>query len=108
MVKQMISNGGSFIFKAQKTIISAAGIISVTDALSAVLSFLRTRILSSYFGDSNELGVFFTADRIPTFIFSILVVGTLSTVFIPIFTSYLKKMKKKLGIYLPLLLIFLS
>lgn len=91
MVKSIIGNGTNFFFKSQKTIISAASVISVTYAISAFLSFLRTRILSSYFGDSSELGVFFTADRIPTLIFSILVVGTLSSVFIPIFTSYVKK-----------------
>ena len=91
MVKSAIKNGTNFLFATQKTIISAAGVISVTYAFSAILSFLRTRILSSYFGASNELGVFFVADRIPTFIYSILIVGTVSTVFIPIFTSHIRR-----------------
>lgn len=91
MVKSMLKNGTSILFQTQKTIISAATVLSITYAASAFLSFLRTRILSNYFGDSPELGVFFTADRIPSFIFNVLVVGTLSTVFIPVFTSHLKK-----------------
>lgn len=91
MVKLTLKNGASFLFQTQKTIISAASIISIMYAVAAVLSFVRTRFLSSYFGASNHLGVFFTADRIPAFISNILVVGTLSAVFIPVFTSYLKK-----------------
>ena len=91
MVKSAIKNGTSFLFTSQKTIISAASIISVAYAFSAVLSFVRTRILSAHFGDSQELGVFFVADRIPTLIFTILVVGTVSAVFVPIFTSIMKK-----------------
>lgn len=79
------------MFQTQKTILSAATVILVAYSVSALLSFVRTRVLSSAFGDSPELGVFFTADRIPAFIYSILIVGTVSTVFIPIFTSYLKK-----------------
>ncbi len=91
MVKSMLKNSTSFLFQTQKTIISAASVLSITYAASAFLSFLRTRILSNYFGDSSELGVFFTADRIPSFIFNVLVVGTLSTVFIPVFTAHMKK-----------------
>lgn len=91
MVKTALKNGALLLFNRQKSIISAAGVLSVTYALTAVLSFLRTRLLSHYFGASSELSVFFTADRIPSLIFSILVVGTVSAVFIPVFTQSLKK-----------------
>lgn len=62
-------------------------------AVSAVLGLFRTRLLAHYFGDSAELAVFYTADRIPSFIYSVLVVGTLSAVFIPIFTNAYSKSK---------------
>ncbi|MEK7595585.1 MAG: murein biosynthesis integral membrane protein MurJ [Patescibacteria group bacterium] len=91
MVKSMVKNGTSFLFQTQKTIISAASILSFAYAISAGLSFVRTRVLATYFGDSFELGVFFVADRIPSFIYSLLVVGTLSAVFMPIFASIMKK-----------------
>lgn len=91
MVKTALKNGALLLFNRQKSIISAAGVLSVTYALTAILSFLRTRFLSHYFGASSELSVFFTADRIPSLIFSILVVGTVSAVFIPVFTQSLKK-----------------
>jgi len=57
------------------------------------LGFVKTRLLASNFGVSNDLAVFYTADRIPNLIYSVLIVGAVSTVFIPIFTGILKKNK---------------
>jgi len=98
MVKDTIQNGqnGSknFLFKTQNTIISAAFVIAVTYGISAVLALVRARLLAHFFGISDDLAVFYTADKIPGFIYSILVVGTLSTVFIPIFASELRDNEK--------------
>ncbi|MCA9308183.1 murein biosynthesis integral membrane protein MurJ [candidate division WWE3 bacterium] len=78
---------------AQNTILSAAIVISAMYGVSAILSLVRSRMLATHFGASDILGVFYVADRIPNLIYSLLVVGTLSTVFIPIFTDELKKDK---------------
>ena len=98
MVKDTIQNGqnGSknFLFKTQNTIISAAFVIAVTYGISAVLALVRARLLAHFFGISDDLAVFYTADKIPGFIYSVLVVGTLSTVFIPIFASELRDNEK--------------
>lgn len=91
-IKPQKING--FLFKTQNTILSAAVILGVASGVSAVLGLVKTRLLASYFGVSKELAIFYTADKIPNLIYSILIVGAVSTVFIPIFTSLLKKDKE--------------
>ncbi len=91
MVKSAIENGSRLLFQTQNTIISAASVLAAMYGVSAIFGLVRARLLAHYFGASEELGVFYTADRIPSFVYSILVVGTLSTVFIPVFTHLLKK-----------------
>jgi len=52
-------------------------------------------MLVSLFGASSDLGVFFASFRIPDFLFQVVVAGALSSSFIPIFTEYISKDKKK-------------
>ncbi|MBD3365944.1 murein biosynthesis integral membrane protein MurJ [candidate division WWE3 bacterium] len=80
----------SFLTRAQTTILSAAAILGFTSGLSALLGFVKSRLLSASFGTSTELTIFFTADKIPNLIYSLLVVGGMSTVFIPVYTEALK------------------
>ncbi len=79
------------LYQTQNTILSAAFIIAVSNGVNAILGFLKNRLLAHYFGVSNELAVFYTADRIPNLVYSVLIVGAVSTVFIPIFAEGLKK-----------------
>ena len=79
----------NFITKTQNGILSAAMVIASASALNAVLGFLKGRLLATYFGVSTDLAIFYTADRIPFLVYSILVVGAVSTVFIPVFTDIL-------------------
>ncbi len=80
-----------FLTKTQSTILSAAGILAATSGITAVLGLVKSRLLTTFFGVSTDLSVFYTADRIPTLIYSLFVVGVLSTVFIPIYADTLKK-----------------
>lgn len=91
MVKSDFKASKSLLFKTQNTILSAAFILAVMYGVSAVLSLIRTRILAHYFGADEVLGIFYTADRIPSFVFTLLISGTLSSIFIPIFTSLYKE-----------------
>lgn len=90
------SSKGPFGFatKAQNTIISAAFALAISSGVTAFLGLVKARLLTSHFGVSDDLGIFYTADRIPNLVFSVLVVGALSTIFIPIFTQLLQKDKK--------------
>ena len=81
--------------KTQKTILSAAFILAVASGVNALLGFVKGRMLATFFGDSVELAIFYTADRIPDLLYSVLVVGALSTVFIPVFTTLYKKNKAR-------------
>lgn len=91
----MLAKYQALINKTQKTILSAASILAVASGINAMLGFVKGRLLATYFGDSAQLAVFYTADRIPDFMYSVLVVGALSTIFIPVFTSLYKKNKNR-------------
>jgi putative peptidoglycan lipid II flippase len=79
----------------QTNIFTAASFIILTTVLSQILGILKYRLLVSLFGASSDLGVFFAAFRIPDFIFQVVIAGALSASFIPIFTEFLSKGKKR-------------
>ncbi len=62
----------------------------LTVLLSRGLGVIRERLLYLYF-TPDEAGIYFAAFRLPNFIFELLVVGALSTAFIPVFTNLLIK-----------------
>jgi len=95
MVSRIVFHGKRLINSKQETILSAAAVIGFIYAISAFLGFIRNRILSGYFGDSSELGIFFAADAIPNLILSLIVSGSLSSAFIPVFTKKYKKDPKE-------------
>ncbi len=95
MVKVSTDKIKGFLTQTQDSILSAAFIISLLYFVSATLGLFKSRILVSYFGTSPELSIFFIADRIPSAIYSTIFLGSLSTVFIPIFVKINKESKGK-------------
>ncbi len=94
MVSGIISKGKDFLFKKEENILRAGFIIGASLIASAFLGLLRDRLFSQFFGAEpyfSQLGLYFAADRVPSFVFNIIVVGTLTTAFIPVFTKYLRK-----------------
>jgi len=94
MVNQLIDKGKNLLFKKEENILSAGFLIGISLLISALLGLFRDRLFSQYFGSEplfSQLGLYFAADRIPSFIFNIIVVGTLTTAFIPIFSRQLKR-----------------
>lgn len=85
MVKTLLKNGTDFLFRKQTSLLSAAFIIASTYFLSAVLGLLRDRLLAGRF-PPQLLGIYWAADRLPSFIFNLMVIGALSSSFIPVFT----------------------
>ena len=95
MVMRLIQKGSKAFTSQQHTILSAATVIAVIYLFSAFLGFIRNRLLSGYFGDSIDLGIYFAADDIPSLIFSLIVSGALSAAFIPAFTKSYKNNKEE-------------
>lgn len=95
MVSSIFKRGINAFVSKQTNIFTAATFIIFTTIFSQILGILKYRLLVSLFGASSDLGVFFAAFRIPDFIFQVVVAGALSSSFIPIFTEYLAKEKKK-------------
>ena len=80
------------LFKPQKGILSAAGILMAAVFFSRILGLVRDRFLAGAFFNpttSWQLDVYFAAFRLPDMIFQLLVVGALSAAFIPVFSQYL-------------------
>jgi len=96
MFKRLMQNSKNLISKENSSILSAAAIIMFATLVSALLGFIRTRLLISYFfANKSVLDVFWAAFRIPDTIFQILIVGALSSAFIPVFSRYLEREKRE-------------
>ena len=90
MFKRIFTRSTRFMFTQQRSILSAAAVIMTTVMLSRVLGLFRDRLLATYFS-VDELGVYFAAFRLPNFLFELLIMGALSTAFIPVFTRIVLK-----------------
>lgn len=94
MVGKIFDKGKKFLTSPQTTVLSAATIIMLMIIASRVLGLVRQRVLAHFFSP-NELALFFAAFRLPDTIFEVLVFGTFSSAFIPVFTKNLKDKNKK-------------
>jgi len=94
MMMRIVSKGQNILYKSQESIFSAAMIIALTTSFSSVLGLVKVRLINTYF-TSNVSGLFFIADQIPSFILNILVVGAMSSSFLPVFTGYIEKKQEK-------------
>ena len=74
-----------------KTIAGAAFIIGASAVLSRALGLIRDRLLVSRFALGDSLDAYYASFQVPNFIFALLVLGTLSVAFIPVFTGYLAR-----------------
>ncbi len=84
----MVNSLLSLLTTRQTSILSGASIIMFTVAISKILGLIRDRLLAHTF-TPDTVAIFFAAFRLPDLIFQILIFGTLSVAFIPVFTEYL-------------------
>lgn len=98
-MKNLILKNGKFLLgKRQNNILSAALVLMIMILASAALGLIRDRLLAGRFfaaGNQWQLDVYFAAFRIPDMLFQVLVLGTLSAAFIPVFSEYLIKDEKE-------------
>ncbi|MBU0646606.1 murein biosynthesis integral membrane protein MurJ [Patescibacteria group bacterium] len=71
-----------------KTIFGAAALIGVLSFLSRIVGLIRDRILAGAFGAGDVLDAYYAAFKLPDLLFSLIVIGSLSASFIPLFTKY--------------------
>jgi len=71
-----------------KTIFGAATVVGVLSLVSRLVGFLRDRVLAGQFGAGDTLDVYYAAFKIPDAMFSLIVIGSLSASFIPLFTKH--------------------
>jgi len=86
----MVKTFLEIITRRQKTVGSAAMVLAMMVLLSRVLGLIRDRLLASYFAP-DALGVYFAAFRIPNVIFELLVMGAMSSAFIPVYAKYVAR-----------------
>ncbi len=77
--------------KITTTVTGGAIIIAGASVISRILGLIRDRLLASHFGAGDVLDTYYAAFKIPDFIFNILVLGALSSAFIPVFVQFLEK-----------------
>ena len=77
-----------WLHRESKSIVSAAIIIAAFSFLSRFVGLIRDRILAGEFGAGTVLDSYYAAFKVPDFLFSLIVVGSLSASFIPLFAKY--------------------
>jgi putative peptidoglycan lipid II flippase len=93
-MEDLIAKGKRIINSQQNSVLSAASLIMGMIVVSMVLGLVRQRVLASYF-TPDSLSLFFAAFRLPDAIFQVLVFGTFSSAFIPVFTRTLREGEAK-------------
>lgn len=95
------------------TAAKSVGIITLAGLISRILGFLREAFISGFFGQSYVTDAYLAGFAVPDLFYNLLVVGALSSAFIPVLSSYLVKQKKEEAWYVAssiinLVLLFLS
>ena len=76
---------GKIAHKLNTTVAGGALLIAFFSIVSKLLGFFRDRLLASAFGASRITDIYFASFKLPDLIFNILVLGALTSSFIPIF-----------------------
>jgi putative peptidoglycan lipid II flippase len=69
---------------------AAAIIVGGASLASRVIGVLRDRVLASSFGAGDTLDVYYSAFRLPDFLYTLIILGALSAGFIPVFAEYIE------------------
>jgi len=75
----------------KSSVLEATAVLAVASLVSRIFGLLRDRTLAAHFGAGDVTDAYFAAFKIPDLIFNLLILGALSSAFIPIFTEYLHK-----------------
>ncbi len=74
--------------RKSKSIAGASFILASATIVSGLLGLIRNRLLASHFGAGSQLDIYFASLRIPDFLATVLIMGSLSVAVIPLFNQY--------------------
>ena len=92
-MQEILNKGKKIFLSPQSSVLSAATIIMLMVVASRILGLVRQRVLAHFFTPS-DLSLFFAAFRLPDLVFEVLVFGTFSSAFIPVFAKALNRGNK--------------
>ncbi|OGD41741.1 murein biosynthesis integral membrane protein MurJ, partial [Candidatus Azambacteria bacterium RIFCSPLOWO2_02_FULL_42_10] len=84
-----------FLNQRSQRISSAALIVAFFSLISRLFGLWRDRLLAGQFGASRTLDIYFAAFKVPDLVYNLLIVGAISSAFIPIFYERLTKDKNE-------------
>ena len=82
-------------YKINNTVIGGALLIAVFSLLSKIFGLVRERLIAHNFGAGELSDIYYSAFRLPDLIFNTLVLGALTSAFIPIFQKVWQRDKKE-------------
>lgn len=97
MPNRFLKNGQGLLFQEQKTILSAAAVIGFLSLISALLGLVKVRLYAGVVGVGTDFDTFVAAFKLPDFIYSLVVLGSLNAAFIPIFSEFIARNEKSLA-----------
>lgn len=74
--------------RKSKSIAGASFILALATVVSGLLGIIRNRLLAGHFGAGSQLDIYFASLRIPDFLATVLIMGSLSVAIIPLFNQY--------------------
>jgi len=87
----MTQPGGKMDYGVKKATMIIAGF----SVLAKIVGLARDALFSNMFGTGEIMDAYFAAFRLPDFIFNLLILGTFSVAFIPVFSEYLVRDRKR-------------
>src|SRR6266481_5301727 len=72
-------------------ILRASVLIGTFSFVADLVALLRDRILTSHFGATRTLDIYYSAFKLPDLVFNLLVLGAVSSAFIPVFIGERKR-----------------
>ncbi|MBU1082827.1 murein biosynthesis integral membrane protein MurJ [Patescibacteria group bacterium] len=79
------------LINRKSSIWEATVVLAVASLVSRLFGLVRDRTLAAHFGAGDTLDAYFAAFKVPDLIFNLLILGALSSAFIPVFTDYIKR-----------------
>lgn len=87
----MLAAINKFLNQKSQKISSAALTVAFFGLISRIFGLWRDRMLASHFGAGQTLDIYYASLKIPDIVYNLLIIGAISSAFIPVFHEYLAK-----------------